>query len=162
AARRLPRRVADVVEARGRGDPRRDHVRRPRLLAERGVGPVGAGEDPDEEPVAGRVVGGPLGVLERHAVGGDQPPAARGGGPGGRGDGEDGGQRGREGGEATAATHYADCAVSACRIVLGSMKRTSSWTTWNSSKSSVQRERKKSTRRCTTSSIALASVVNPT
>src|SRR3954463_14098092 len=42
------------------------------------------------------------------------------------------------------------------------MKRTSSWTTWNSSTSAVPRARKKSTRRWTSSSGALAPEVIPT
>ena len=53
-------------------------------------------------------------------------------------------------------------AASAFRISFGSMKRTSSWTTSNSETSSVPRSRKNSTRRCTSSSGALAPEEMPT
>src|SRR3954465_4982630 len=50
----------------------------------------------------------------------------------------------------------------AWRMALGSMKRTSSWTTWNSSTSWQPRARKNSTRRWTSSSGALAPDEIPT
>jgi hypothetical protein len=53
-------------------------------------------------------------------------------------------------------------AAIALRISLGSMKRTSSWTTSNSATSSVPRSRKNSIRRCTSSSGALAPELIPT
>ena len=57
---------------------------------------------------------------------------------------------------------YAPAAAIAWRNVLGSMNRTSSWTTRNSSTDSTPRSRKKSTSRWTSSSGALAPEVIPT
>ena len=65
-------------------------------------------------------------------------------------------------GAGVVAEAHADWAARAWRIVLGSMKRTSSWTTSNSSTCSVPRARKKATRRWTSSSGALAPEVMPT
>ena len=94
-------------------------------------------------------------LADERGVGGDEPvvQAARGrarAGGGGRGP-----DQGQQDGRDEEAVH-ASRAASACRIVFGSMKRTSSRMTSNSATSSVPRARKKSTRRVTSSSGALA------
>ena len=129
ALARVPRRVADVVEAlRGQVAGQRVGVRR--VLAQVAIGAVQADRDAVEEPLPGGRVGEALEVGERHAVGLGQAPATGIRAGGGTRHRKRGGQCGAHG-ESGQATADADSPRRATQISSAGQRRAHSAVTYS-------------------------------